>query len=42
MDATSLGGHRHVVSFLDSYSRSARAYFIKLNSDALEKILPVL
>ena len=29
METTSLGGHRFVVSFIDSYSRFARAYFMK-------------
>ena len=37
MNTTSLGGHRYVVSFIDSYSRFARAYFIKHKSDVLEK-----
>ena len=29
METTSLGGQRYVVSFIDSYNRFARAYFIK-------------
>ena len=38
MEATSLGGHRYVVSLIDSYSRFARAYFIKHKSEVLKKI----
>ena len=37
METTSLGGHRYVVSFIDSYSRFARAYFMKHKSEVLEK-----
>ena len=37
METTSLGGHRYVVSFIDSYSRFARAYFMKHESEVLEK-----
>ena len=37
-ETTSLGGHRYVVSFIDSYSRFARAYFMKHQSEVLEKI----
>ena len=37
METTSLGGHRYVVSFIDSYSRFARAYFMKHMSGVLEK-----
>ena len=37
METTSLGGHRYVVSFIDSYSRFARAFFMKHNSEVLEK-----
>ena len=38
METTSLGGHRYVVSFIDSYSRFARAFFMKHKSEVLEKI----
>ena len=38
METTSLGGHRYVVSFIDSYSRFARSYFMKHKSEVLEKI----
>ena len=38
METTSLGGHRYVVSFIDSYSRFARAHFVKHKSEVLEKI----
>ena len=37
METTSSGGHRYVVSFIDSYSRFARAYFMKHKSEVLEK-----
>ena len=37
MDTTSFGGHRYVVSFIHSYSRFARAYFIKHKSVVLGK-----
>ena len=37
IETTSLRGHQFVVSFIDSYSRFARAYFIKLKSKILEK-----
>ena len=37
METTSLGGHRYVASFIDSYSRFARAYFMKHKSEVLEK-----
>ena len=37
MDTTSLGGQRYVVSFIDSYSRFARAYFMKNKSEVLNK-----
>ena len=37
METTSLGGHRYVVSFIDSYSRSACDYFMKHKSEVLEK-----
>ena len=37
METTSLGGHRYVVSFIDSYSRFARAYFAKHKSEVLQK-----
>ena len=37
MQTTPLGGHRYVVSFIDSYSRFARAFYIKHKSDVLEK-----
>ena len=37
METTSLGGHRYAVSFIDSYSRFARACFIKQKSEVLEK-----
>ena len=37
METTSLGGHRYVVSFIDSYSRFAHACFIKHKSEVLEK-----
>ena len=37
METTSLGGHRYNVSFIDSYSRFARAYFIKHKSEVLKK-----
>ena len=37
METTPLGGHRYVVSFIDSYSRFARAYFIRHQSEVLEK-----
>ena len=36
-ETTSLGGHRFVVSSIDSYSRFARAYFTKHKSEILEK-----
>ena len=36
METTSLGGRRYVVSFIDSYSRFARAYFMKDKSEVLE------
>ena len=38
METTSLGGHRYVVSFIDSYSRFARAYFMKHKSEVLQKV----
>ena len=38
MVTTSLGGHRYVVSFIDSYSRFARADFMNHKSKVLEKI----
>ena len=38
METTSLGGHRFVVSFIDSYSRFSRAYFMKHRFEVLEKI----
>ena len=37
METTSLGGYRYVLSFIDSYSRFARAYFMKLKSEVLKK-----
>ena len=37
MEITSLGGHRYVVSFIDSYSRFARDYLMKHKSEVLEK-----
>ena len=37
METTSLGGHRYVVSFIDSYSCSSRAYFMKCKSEVLGK-----
>ena len=37
METTSLGGHRYVVSFIDSYSRFAHVYFMKHKSKVLEK-----
>ena len=37
MKTTSLGGRRYVVSFIDSYDRFARAYFMKHKSEVLEK-----
>ena len=37
METTSLGGHRYVVSFIDSYGSFARAYFLKHKSEVLEK-----
>ena len=37
METTSLGEHRYVVSFIDSYSRFAPAYFMKHKSEVLEK-----
>ena len=37
METTYLGGHRYVVSFIDSYSRFARVYFMKHKSEVLEK-----
>ena len=37
METTPLGGHRYVVSFIDSYSRFVRAYFMKHKSEVLEK-----
>ena len=37
METTSLGEHRYVVSFIDSYSRFARAHFMKHKSEVLEK-----
>ena len=37
METTFLGGHRYVVSFIDSYSRFARASFMKHKSEVLEK-----
>ena len=37
METTSLGGHGYVASFIDSYSRFARAYFMKHKSEVLEK-----
>ena len=37
METTSLGGHRYVVSFIDIYSRFARAYFMKYKSEVLGK-----
>ena len=37
METTSLGGHRYVVSFIDSYSRFARTYFMEHKSEVLEK-----
>ena len=40
VETTSLGGHRYVVNFIDSYSRFARAYFRKHNSKVLEKFRP--
>ena len=39
METTSLGGHRYVVSFIDSYSRFAQAYFMKHKSEVLENFL---
>ena len=33
MQTTSLGGQRYVVSFIDSYSRFARAYFMEKKSE---------
>ena len=38
MEASSLGGHRYVVSFIDSYNRFARAYLMKHKSEVLKKI----
>ena len=38
METASLGGHRYVVSFIDNYSRFARAYFMKHKSGVLEKL----
>ena len=38
IETTSLGGHRYVVSSIDSYSRFDRAYFIKHKSEVLEKL----
>ena len=37
MEYTCSGGHRYFVSFIDSYGRFARAYFIKHKSEVLEK-----
>ena len=37
METTYLGGHWYVESFIDSYSRFARAYFMKHKSEVLEK-----
>ena len=37
METTSFGGPRYIVSFIDSYSRCARAYFMKHKSEVLEK-----
>ena len=37
METTFLGGHRYVVSFIDSYSRFARAYFMKHKSEVGKK-----
>ena len=37
LETTSLGGHRYVVSFIESYSRFDRACFMKQKSEVLEK-----
>ena len=37
METSSLGGQRYVVSFIDSYNRFARAYFMKKKSNVLDK-----
>ena len=37
METTSLGEHRYVVSFIDSYSRFARAFSMKHKSEVFEK-----
>ena len=37
MEFTSLGGYRYVMHFIDSYSRFARAYFMKHKSEGLEE-----
>ena len=38
METTSLGGQRYVVSFIDSFSRFARAYIMRNKSEGLDKI----
>ena len=37
METTSFGGHRYIVSFIDSYSRRACACFMKHKSEVLKK-----
>ena len=38
METTSIGGHRYVVSFIDSHKRFARASCIKNKSEVWEKL----
>ena len=37
MDATSLGGARYYVTFIDDHSRKVWAYALKTNDQTLEK-----
>ena len=37
MDTTSIGGMRYAISFIDSYSRYARVYFMKSKGESLDQ-----